>query len=244
MLRSIWTRLFKEPWIMGIVLFILLSILRGYGILSGDKSNYSLVMIGFVIMWSIPFISLTKNGRHQIGIRKPKNIQWILLSPLIGIISALLMFLIGFLLYQNSSDNWYITVGNTYITDPNMLQMPRFKLFIMFTIPAMTFSPIGEELFFRGVIYESIKIKWNLRTAVIVNSALFGLVHILHHGISNQSGSLKVFWLSGVIWVVLIILCGSLFTLIREKTGSIWPAMIAHAFFNLAMNITIFFILL
>lgn len=243
MLRDIWNKMFKQAWIFSLFIFLLLSALRAYGLLSGNKSNYIFVMYGFLIMWFIPAIFLNKNGRNKIGIKKPKNMLWIILSPFLGIFYATIVFLIGYLLFQSSGNNWYVTVGNSYFSDPRMLQMPRFQMFLTFTIPAMLFSPIGEELFFRGVISESFKIKWNLKTGVIVNSALFGLVHILHHGISNQNGSMQILWLSGLLWCVLIFLCGALFSIIREKTGSIWPSMIAHSFFNLTMNAFIFFVL-
>lgn len=243
MLRVIWLRIFKEAWILSLVLYIMLFILRAYGFLGGDESNYKYVMLGFIIMWLIPIVFLNKNGRNKIGIRKSANKLWFMLSPLFGILSAFIVFLIGFLIYKNSSDNWFVTIGNAYFSDPKMFHIPKFTLFIIFTIPAILFSPVGEELFFRGLIHESIKVKWNNKIATIINSALFGLVHFLHHGILNKGGSIQIFWVSGLIWVGLIFLCSNVFTLIRYKTESIWPSVIAHLFFNLTMNFTIFYIL-
>jgi uncharacterized protein len=243
MLRTTWEKIFKEAWVLSIILYVLLSFLRAYGFFGGKVSNYTPIMFGFIIMWFIPLVFLNKKGRDKIGIRKPANKLWVMLSPLLGILSALIVFMIGFLLYKYSNENWFITIGNAYFGDVAVAKMPRFTMFIIFTIPAMLFSPIGEELFFRGIIHESIKIKWNLKTATIVNSALFALVHILHHGILNNGGSIQIFLIPGLVWVLLMFLCSNLFTLIREKTGSIWPGVIAHTFFNLTMNFTIFFIL-
>lgn len=243
MLRTVWYKIFKEAWILSIVLYILLFILRAYGFLGESVSNYKPIMLGFILMWFIPIVFLNKTGRNQIGIRKPTNKLWLMLSPLLGILLAFIVFLIGFLVYKNSNDNWFVTIGNAYFSDPKMLHMSKFTLYIIFTIPAILFSPLGEELFFRGVIHESIKIRWNNKIATIINSALFGLVHFLHHGILNKGGSIQIFWLSGLIWVVLMFLCSNIFTLIRYKTESIWPSVIAHSFFNLTMNFTIFYIL-
>lgn len=243
MLRPFWNKVFKEAWVLSLILFLLLAGIRAYGILGGSKSDYKPLAIGFIIMWFLPLIFLSKKGRNQIGIKKPKNMRWIILSPLIGAGFAFIVFLIGFLLYGYSGDNWYITVGSSYLGGNALANIPVMKMFIYSTIPAMLFSPIGEELFFRGIINESVKIRWNTKTALIVNSALFGLVHILHHGVLNNGGSVQIFWVSGLIWIVLMFLCSNLFTIIREKTGSLWPAMVAHAFFSLTMNITIFFIL-
>jgi uncharacterized protein len=243
MLRTVWNKIFKEAWILSLVLCILLFLLRAYGFLGRTKSNYQPVMIGFIIMWFLPLVFLNKNGRRQIGIKKPVNKLWVLLSPLVGALSALIVFLIGFLLYKNSSDNWYVTIGSAYFSDKAMMHIPRFTMFLIFTFPAVLFSPIGEELFFRGMINESLKIRWNEKIGIIVNSALFGIVHFLHHGILNKGGSIQIFWISGLIWVLLMFLCSYLFTLIRIKTESIWPGVIAHAFFNLTMNATILYIL-
>ena len=88
MLRVVWHRMFKEAWILTIVLFILLFILRAYGILGGNEPNYKLVMLGFLLMWFIPIIFLNKNGRNKIGIKKSANRLWLMLSPLLGILSA------------------------------------------------------------------------------------------------------------------------------------------------------------
>jgi uncharacterized protein len=243
MLRAVWKRIFKEAWILSLILFLILAGIRAYGILGGSKSNNIPVALGFVIMWSLPLIILTKEGRRQIGIRKPKNVLWIILSPLLGAATAFVVFLIGFLLYGHSCNNWYVTVGRSYFGETSLSNMPFMTMFIFCTIPAVLFSPLGEELFFRGIVHESVKMKWNTKTGVIVNSSLFGIVHILHHGLSNSGGSLQMLWVSGSIWVVLMFLSSNLFTLIREKTESIWPAVIAHVFFSLTMNITIFFIL-
>lgn len=243
MLKPFWNRIFKEGWIFSLILFVILAGLRAYGILGGEKSDYTPAMISFLIMWSLPLIILTKNGRRQIGIKKPVNKQWVVLSPVLGAAAAFIIFLIGFLLYGHSGNNWYVTVGQTYFRDIPAGEAPVLKMFVFFTIPAMLFSPIGEEFFFRGIINETVRIKWNAKTGMIVNSILFGVVHLLHHGLYNTSGSIHILLGSGFIWVVLMFLTSCLFTIIREKTGSIWPAVIAHSAFSLTMNVTIFFII-
>jgi membrane protease YdiL (CAAX protease family) len=46
--------------------------------------------------------------------------------------------------------------------------------------------------------------------------------------------------LSGPLWVVLMFCAALLFAYLRKSSGSLGPAIVAHVFFNLVMNLTIF----
>jgi len=116
------------------------------------------------------------------------------------------------------------------------------QLFIMFTIPAIIFSPIGEEIFFRGFLQESLTTKFSYRNAMIIDSLFFALIHLFHHGIVNDlSGQIHFYPLSGIIWVALMFVTAIVFALLKKISGSIYPAIVSHAVFNLVMNITIFY---
>ena len=68
-------------------------------------------------------------------------------------------------------------------------------------------APVTEEFFFRGVLQRSLSIRYG-------SGLLFGIVHILP-------------------WqVVPAIILGTLFAWYRERTGSLWPCLIAHAITN------------
>ncbi|MBG02153.1 MAG: hypothetical protein CL470_07780 [Acidimicrobiaceae bacterium] len=82
------------------------------------------------------------------------------------------------------------------------------------------FTPVAEELFFRGLLYGSLRKKLNLTGAkciwasMIISSAVFSLVHFQ--------------------WILIPALfgVGIVFNLIYEKTGRLGPAIWAHAGFN------------
>ena len=114
----------------------------------------------------------------------------------------------------------------------------------IFTIPAMIFSPIGEEFFFRGMIHESAKAHWGERAATLVNILAFGGIHLLHHGIARDASGWHLLIVPGLLWMLLVVGTSWLFTLCRKQSGSIWPAVLAHSTFNLVMNLAIFLILL
>ena len=77
-----------------------------------------------------------------------------------------------------------------------------------------------------------------------VSAFLFATVHLFHHGIALGEEGLKVFWISGFLRWVLMIVTSLGFSWLRIKHQSILPAIIGHSFYNLGMNYTIFYLLL
>lgn len=75
-------------------------------------------------------------------------------------------------------------------------------------------APFVEELLFRGVILDGLQIRYSIKTAVLVSSALFAITHILPHAIINA------------------FILGLFFAWLKLKTGSLRLCMIAHALYN------------
>ena len=74
--------------------------------------------------------------------------------------------------------------------------------------------PFAEELFFRGVVYSALR-RYGPVLATLASAALFGIAH-------GVSVVLVVAFLLGVVNAVLV-----------ERSGSIWPAVLAHATNNM-----------
>ena len=82
------------------------------------------------------------------------------------------------------------------------------------------FTPVAEELFFRGLLYGSLRKRLNLSprrcvwVSAIIASAIFSIVHFQ--------------------WILLPALfgVGLVFNILYEKTGRLTPAIWAHAAFN------------
>jgi uncharacterized protein len=75
-------------------------------------------------------------------------------------------------------------------------------------------APITEELFFRGVMLQGFAPRYGRIKAVVLSAALFGAIHVIP-------------------WqVVPAFLLGLLFGWWTVATGSLWPALTAHAFTN------------
>ncbi len=242
LLHPVWQRVFRQAWVLNLVLFIALGGLRAYG-LFGPLSARLLIMLGFLLMCFLPFIFYAQSGRYEMGLRKVERPIWLLWGLLIGMGGSFIIFSVGYGFFGRSANNWYISILNSWAIDSTMMQLPRIQLFLIYTLPAMLVSPVGEEFFFRGMIHESVNQLWGQRAAIFINALAFGSVHILHHGLSWDSTGMHFLLVSGLLWVVLMMGMSWFFTQCRQRGDSIWPAVVAHSAFNLGMNLTIFLIL-
>ena len=83
-----------------------------------------------------------------------------------------------------------------------------------------------EEMVFRGVILNVIEKRFNKKTAIIIPSLLFGLVHIIGMDFSL---------LSCVLVIIAGTMVGIMFSLIAYETNSIWNSAIVHAVWNIVI---------
>ena len=81
----------------------------------------------------------------------------------------------------------------------------------------------SEELWCRGFLYERLNIHYPLWAAVVVNGALFGLLHCFNDGAT-------------VLAILEIAVCGIAYSLLRWYTGSIWVVMGTHTMWNFTQN--------
>lgn len=109
-----------------------------------------------------------------------------------------------------------------------------------FAISSGSFSPIVDEIFFRGVLQRSLEERLSVNASTSIECAAFGIVHLCHHGLALGAAGVVVRPLSGALWVVLMFLVAWMFAVIRQGSGSLFPAMASHAAFNATMNSVIF----
>ena len=94
----------------------------------------------------------------------------------------------------------------------------------IFTFQALAlWTPFTEEIFFRGFIFAGLAPRWGVARAVVASALFFSLFHL----------SLGL--------IVPIFITGLLLAWLYQRTGSLWPPIVAHAGQNsLAIALTIY----
>ena len=240
LLRDLWIPVFGNAFRLAVLLGVLASAVRVVGMLWPQR-YFWVLPLGFTVMALTPWLFFRKEGRRRAGVRLPERPLWILRGILLGAAGALFVYWLGVTLFGVTDDNWFVSIRRAFPVTAEMAGVSTVQLFWILTIPSLIFSPIGEEVFFRGFLQQAAEERWNHRIGVIIDAGWFALVHVVHHGIVRIDGQIQVFPLSGAIWMVLIFGTGVLFAFLRHKTGSLLAPILSHAAFNLTMNYTILY---
>lgn len=243
-LRPFWSRFFSFNWKFGLFLILVVCIPRFVLVLHANASgNYGSIGLIMIISAIAPFIFLNKYGRKKIGIVKSKKYVWLLAAFVCGLIASILLYLLGETLYGNSYENWYEYIGKSYKIASDISQNDKRILFAVMAFTSMTFSPIGEELFFRGIVHSSFAKSIGEKKASIVDSSAFALTHISHFGLVFIDSKWSFFTIPTLIWVASMFLVSLLFFAFKKYSGSILGAIICHSAFNLGMIYCIFYLM-
>src|SRR5436190_289841 len=150
------------------------------------------------------------------------------------------IWLLAVALFGSGDDNWFVSIARNYQRQMDTTGWDLLRLHLVFTVPAMIFSPIGEELFFRGYLQHVLERRFSARASTLAECAAFAAIHLCHHGLYNSAAGLGLRPLSGAIWMLLMFCAAMLFAWLRKRSGSLLPAIVSHAAFNMVMNRTIF----
>jgi membrane protease YdiL (CAAX protease family) len=226
--------------IAGITLaFVLASSATRAAAMFGPSSWRALFMLTCIAMAALPWLVLSRTGRRQIGLQRPRGAGWSLLALALGASAASACFWLGIKLYGAGPDNWFVSVARNYRVMPTE-SWSLLRLHLAFTIAACLFSPVGEEIFFRGFLQKVLEDRHGRVRATVMEASLFALVHLCHHGILATATGVVLQPVSGALWVVQMFLLSLMFAWLRRRSDSIVPAIAAHAAFNAAMNAWIF----
>jgi hypothetical protein len=243
-LKPFWNKYISFNWKFGLFLILIICIPRFIMVLNANMTNsYSSIALIMIVSALAPFIFLTKYGLKQIGINKLQSYSWLIFAFFAGIFFSIVLYSIGDLLYGDSYSNWYKYIGKSYNIPAEISSQDRKIFFLIFASTGMIFSPIGEELFFRGIVHSSFANSVGERKASIVDSSAFAITHISHFGLVYIMNQWKLLFIPALIWVLSMFLVSMLFIYFRKKTDSILGAIICHAGFNLGMTYCIFYLL-
>jgi membrane protease YdiL (CAAX protease family) len=138
-----------------------------------------------------------------------------------GWILSTVLAVLGILILASELNNILVRIL-PFSQDTNLIQMLLKEDFVGVIITVGIVAPIVEELMFRGIILDGLRLhNYKIGTAVITSSILFGLIHW------DPINSIQTFLLG-------LFLCW-----LRISTGSLMLCVISHSVFNVAPFILI-----
>ena len=94
---------------------------------------------------------------------------------------------------------------------------------VLFGIAVILCAPIAEELFFRGLIFKSLRVRHGFWFAGPISALLFAAAHIPGHGA----------WQNQALLPSVMVFVGFALAYLYERRGNIVANMAAHATFNI-----------
>ena len=238
-LRRGWRAAFGDALVLGLAATAVWAALRGVALL-GPRAAAPLLPLGFVLMALLPLLALPRAAWARIGWQRAHHGGWYAVALATGVALASAVALLGNALFGAGPDHWFASIAAYYRRQLDSTGFDLLRLHLSFTLPALLFSPVAEELFFRGYLQAAFETRWSVRTSTVFEAALFALIHLFHHGLWIDAGHLALRSVSGAVWVVLMFATALALAALRRASGSLGPAIVAHAAFNAAMNGWIF----
>jgi len=130
---------------------------------------------------------------------------WIMLGTLVAYYIAAGLFASLVLKPDQEDIGGELGVGN-----------PSIAIAIAAVLMIVLLAPVAEELFFRGFLFAGLRTRWSLWPAALTSGLIFGLVHAP----------------TGITTVVPLATLGVALCWLYNRTGSLWPCVIAHMINN------------
>lgn len=243
-LKPLWSKIFNFNWKFGLFLILVICVPRFFLVLHGNRiGDMHYVGMIMLVMAFAPFLFFNKYGKNSIGIKKPTSYRWLIIAVIIGLVFSILLYFLGETFYGSSHRNWYNYIGKSYTIPKRIDEQSKLTMFGVSALIGMTFSPIGEELFFRGIVHSSFANSVGNRKASLIDSSAFAFVHISHFGLVFHNQKWEFLFVPTLIWVLSMFVVSTLFFVCRKRSGSILGAILCHSAFNFGMTYCIFYLI-
>src|SRR5262245_8937013 len=126
-----------------------------------------------------------------------------------------------------------VLIVSRFLPAPSETQLEKLLAttpsLIVFVVFGIVFAPALEEIIFRGFLYTVLADNYGSKAAIPVTAVLFAALHVPLRG-----GNLPA--------VILILVVGYIFTVVRQRSGSVIPSIIMHTAYNaMLFGISAFF---
>lgn len=244
-LNKIWHNHIGFNWILGLILILVVGIPRFVIVMKAYVSgNFYYIFLVFLTLWFLPFLFLSKKGLRFIGFKKAERRFYLPLALLAGVTMSVIVFLVGEWFYGDTISNWFVYISRSNGASGTPNESERLIFFLISGAMSMTFSPVGEELFYRGLIHGAFQVDFGQIKASYIDSLAFALTHLAHFGIVYNNQTWSLLFLPALLWVLFMFLASRVFFFFKQKSGSLAGAILCHAGFNVAMMYFIFYYIL
>jgi len=160
------------------------------------------------VVWFFPSwkISLRAMGLELHWLRNPSMWLWVCIGLLITSLGNWVLWFAA---------DWFGGVDPLDFVDVD-LATGRWEVLFFQLFVAGVLAPVSEEVIFRGVLFRTWAKRYGHWAGAVLSSILFALIHFY-----SPFGLFSVF------------MSGMIFAWVTWRTGSLWPAMLIHAFGNL-----------
>lgn len=170
------------------------------------------VGVGVLMVDAILLVSLVPLRRRHGLTREDLGLRTTRAGRSVGLV------VLGLLAYGLVSALWIAAVLHPGSNPANLLagvkNQSTLSIFLAVFAAAVS-APVVEEIFFRGLLYRSLRNKFPILPAALIAGSLFGLVHITSYPVDT----LPIKAAFGVIACLLY-----------ERTGSLLPGIAMHSF--------------
>ncbi len=123
-------------------------------------------------------------------------------------------------------------ISGQRVTTPD--QVPRHLTdvgVVMTVVYAVVIAPIHEELFFRGILFRSLRDRYGFAMGAMWSGVAFGLVHYVPDR-----------FVDSLMLMAVMVFTGFALAFLYERRGNVVASMIAHATFNVIGLVSIAFL--
>ena len=169
--------------------------------------------------------------------------------------------LLGFVVFFAMNPQWFDPTMGSYLestaatmglpVEELMADQPPLPVIVAAVLfSAFTYAPFinmipafGEELGWRGMLFPTLAERMSPRNAALVSGVIWGVWHAPAIAMGHNYGmGYAGFPIAGILTMALM--CTAMacwFSLLRLRSGSVWPCALAHGAFNAMANIGLVF---
>jgi hypothetical protein len=220
---------FVTTLFFSLVLYAAMNAERG----GASETNFTLVT-GILAealfgVWVLIWIKIRyQRGPAALGLRKrPGDLSSGVLTGLLGLGASLIVTQFVFTIARQ------LTRGPVKTPE----QIPTevggaFQIFLAVVL-AVVAAPIGEEILFRGFLYQALRRWKGVNVGTAISAIIFGLSHTDFKGLADGlRDSDTALIISSLLIVLPTLALGVILARVFERRRSLAPAIIAHGFYN------------